>query len=193
MVEGEIRDGGRGVQALRQLDRFFGQWQTGEWSLATLPRDLDIRVVRYHDGAELLGFSLIPERVVAIDERLHGMREQLDVQTHEVGHVLDDQQHPIASLGLCHFRMMPTPTEIHAWEIAGRAAVSGAQYAAIRDREASVGEIALINGVSPSLIRVGCAVHAALARPRFHACDIAQIGAAVGILCSQLYTLAERL
>ncbi len=114
-------------------------------------------------GTSILGASLRSDWSIGINDRIVGSELEWPVVLHETGHLLTFPRSPLAAG--CQPNWRHTRGEVLAWCGAGRLSVSALQGAQIDRQEATLAEIAVVNGVPPELVGVGLAILHQLHRP----------------------------
>jgi hypothetical protein len=141
---------------LEEVERFAAEWHSGRWLLSSLPDALQLRVVTFPDGGEVLGVSLLPLNGVGLSARLEHSPLRLAIQTHEcVHHLLK-----ISSAALCQMSWYPIRDELLAWIGAGRLTVSTQQIGELEAGRLTAADLAEECGVPAPLIELGAAAHA---------------------------------
>lgn len=141
---------------LQRVERFAIAWHSGRWELSTLPDALDLRVVVFPGGGEVIGVSLLSVNGIGLSDRLERSPLRLAVQAHEcVHHLLE-----LSTTALCNTSWYPVRDELLAWVGAGILIVSSDQDRDLRRGGVSAAELAEACGVPAPLIILGAAAHA---------------------------------
>lgn len=168
---------------LQRVERFATVWHAGRWVLSSLPDALDLEVIVFPGGGEVIGVSLLSVNGVGLSDRLERSPLRLAVQSHEcVHHLLS-----LATAALCHTGWYPVRDELLAWIGAGRLTLSASQDKDLREGLVSADELAEDSGVPAQLIMLGAAAHA---RRRG---DPSRIGPALAEWCVEMQRLVRLL
>ena len=109
-------------QSLHRAIDFAQRWHRGEWSIATLPRDLGAGFETGPAAPVALGASITRQdgrRGIALNEGLVGTASFVPVLAHECGHLFQ----PSVTVGLCRSSVQMSRREREAWWIAAILAV----------------------------------------------------------------------
>lgn len=107
--------------SIRGAIDFAEQWHSGEWAIATLPRDLGVKVRLREVDPSSLGacVEIGGRRGIALNELIVGTRGHLPTLAHECGHLFQ----PAEDVGFCRSSIQLSRREREAWWIAAILAV----------------------------------------------------------------------